>query len=170
MRPVLGGEMAAGDDDVAPWLPATRSSLARAVDGDVPVLGRDDDLVGPLARGGGGSWLTAQAHDDAITALPEGGVLLASSTSHRVQVFRAGRCAWDVQHHPEVSGPQLDRWLGDRGAALAARGTDREEQRDLVVEHEGHLAEHHGRHLRVGVRDAQACWVGSGGAAAVSTA
>ncbi len=36
---VLGGEMSAWDDDVAPWLPATRALLAvSAVDG-VPVLG-----------------------------------------------------------------------------------------------------------------------------------
>ncbi|WP_211319411.1 type 1 glutamine amidotransferase [Quadrisphaera granulorum] len=36
---VLGGEMAAWDDDVAPWLPATRALLARAASGGVPALG-----------------------------------------------------------------------------------------------------------------------------------
>ncbi|GAB6897815.1 hypothetical protein JCM9957A_09050 [Kineosporia succinea] len=36
---VLGGEMAAWDDEVAPWLPAVRDLLARAVTGRVPTLG-----------------------------------------------------------------------------------------------------------------------------------
>lgn len=35
---VLGGSMASWEDDVAPWLPATRELLARAVDGALPVL------------------------------------------------------------------------------------------------------------------------------------
>lgn len=36
---VLGGTMAAWEDDVAPWLPATRHLLARCVDDGTPVLG-----------------------------------------------------------------------------------------------------------------------------------
>ena len=36
---VLGGEMGAYDDDLAPWLPATRTLLARAVVEAVPALG-----------------------------------------------------------------------------------------------------------------------------------
>ncbi|WP_218974587.1 type 1 glutamine amidotransferase [Streptomyces sp. NP160] len=36
---VLGGQVAAWDDDVAPWLPATRALLARAASGGVPALG-----------------------------------------------------------------------------------------------------------------------------------
>lgn len=36
---VLGGAMGANDDDVAPWLPATRSLLADAVARQVPTLG-----------------------------------------------------------------------------------------------------------------------------------
>jgi GMP synthase-like glutamine amidotransferase len=36
---VLGGAMSAVDDEVAPWLPATRSLLRRAVAGGVPTLG-----------------------------------------------------------------------------------------------------------------------------------
>jgi GMP synthase (glutamine-hydrolysing) len=35
---VLGGDMGANDDDVAPWLPATRSLLADAVAQQVPTL------------------------------------------------------------------------------------------------------------------------------------
>lgn len=36
---VLGGAMAAWEDDAAPWLPAIRRLLAEAVDGGLPVLG-----------------------------------------------------------------------------------------------------------------------------------
>ena len=36
---VLGGSMAAWDDDVAPWLPATRRLMAAAVEDGVPTLG-----------------------------------------------------------------------------------------------------------------------------------
>lgn len=36
---VLGGSMASWEDDVAPWLPATRRLLARAVETALPVLG-----------------------------------------------------------------------------------------------------------------------------------
>ena len=36
---VLGGSMGANDDDVAPWLPAVRALLARAVRDEVPTLG-----------------------------------------------------------------------------------------------------------------------------------
>ncbi len=36
---VLGGAMAAWEDDVAPWLPATRRLLRAAVDAGVPTLG-----------------------------------------------------------------------------------------------------------------------------------
>jgi GMP synthase (glutamine-hydrolysing) len=36
---VLGGQVAAWDDDVAPWLPATRSLLATAASPGVPALG-----------------------------------------------------------------------------------------------------------------------------------
>src|SRR5262249_4530354 len=36
---VLGGEMGAMDDDVAPWLPATRALLAQAVRIGLPALG-----------------------------------------------------------------------------------------------------------------------------------
>ncbi|QAY63630.1 type 1 glutamine amidotransferase [Xylanimonas allomyrinae] len=36
---VLGGHMSAYDDDVAPWLPATRALLADAATGGVPTLG-----------------------------------------------------------------------------------------------------------------------------------
>lgn len=151
---VLGGRVAAWEDDVAPWLPATRDLLARAVADDVPVLGvclgaqllalatggsvrrgaagpetgvvevtatpdaADDALVGGL----GPSWLAAQSHRDAVTALPGGAVLLAGSAAYPHQAFRLGRAAWGVQYHPEVTLEVLADWLRDHQDVLALRG------------------------------------------------
>ena len=47
------------------------------------------------------------AHD-----LPEGGVALAHSAAS-LQAFRLGDTCWGVQFHPEVTEPQLGRWIGD---------------------------------------------------------
>jgi GMP synthase-like glutamine amidotransferase len=42
--------------------------------------------------------------------LPDGGVALAHSDAS-LQGFRLGESCWGVQFHPEVTEPQLDRWL-----------------------------------------------------------
>jgi GMP synthase (glutamine-hydrolysing) len=49
------------------------------------------------------------AHD-----LPEGAVELARNPAC-LQGFRLGDSCWGVQFHPEVTEPQLDRWLADDG-------------------------------------------------------
>lgn len=83
---VLGGEMSAYDDGVAPWLPAVRSLLVAAVRSEVPTLGI---CLGAqlLAVACGGSvevgaapgresgvvsvsWLPAAAHDPMVGGLP----------------------------------------------------------------------------------------------------
>jgi GMP synthase-like glutamine amidotransferase len=47
------------------------------------------------------------AHD-----LPQGAVALAHSAAS-LQAFRLGERCWGVQFHPEVTEPQLGRWIGD---------------------------------------------------------
>jgi GMP synthase-like glutamine amidotransferase len=139
---VLGGAMAAEDDDVAPWLPAVRSLLREAVPAGVPTLGiclgaqlmavatggrvergdagpelgvcrlelsgaaAADPLFGPLRP----PLAAAQWHMDAITALPGGAVVLASSDRYDVQAFRVGEAAWGVQFHPEVDRAVMASW------------------------------------------------------------
>lgn len=156
---VLGGTMAAWEDDVAPWLPATRALLAACVDDGAPVLGiclgaqllalatggrvergphgpelgvvevtatpaaADDALVGGLGR----SWPAPQGHHDAVTVLPPGAELLASSATYPHQAFRVGPRAWGIQYHPETTADVLADWLeADRGL-LGRRGTSPEE-------------------------------------------
>ncbi|AYG04115.1 type 1 glutamine amidotransferase [Gryllotalpicola protaetiae] len=60
-------------------------------------------------------------HEDSITALPAGAVLLASSADHPNQAFRVGGSAWGLQFHPEVGAADLAAW---KEAALAADGLD----------------------------------------------
>ena len=60
-------------------------------------------------------------HEDSITALPAGAVLLASSADHTNQAFRLGAAAWGLQFHPEVGAADLAAW---KEAALAAEGLD----------------------------------------------
>ncbi|WP_309127430.1 membrane dipeptidase [Microbacterium sp.] len=49
-------------------------------------------------------------HQDQITALPPGAVLLASSDAVTVQAFRIGAHVRGVQFHPEVSADDLQWW------------------------------------------------------------
>jgi GMP synthase (glutamine-hydrolysing) len=60
-----------------------------------------------------------QWHVDAVTALPPGAVLLASSPAVEVQAFRVGRCAWGLQFHIETTQEIVERWAAGDAEALA---------------------------------------------------
>jgi GMP synthase (glutamine-hydrolysing) len=66
-----------------------------------------------------------QWHVDAVTALPPGAVLLASSPTCEVQAFRIGRLAWGVQFHIEASPATVRRWAANDAVALADYDVDR---------------------------------------------
>jgi GMP synthase (glutamine-hydrolysing) len=61
--------------------------------------------------------------------LPEGAVELARNVAS-LQGFRLGEACWGVQFHPEVTEPQLERWMADKDDpppdAEALRGETRE--------------------------------------------
>lgn len=66
-------------------------------------------------------------HDEEITELPPGAVLLATDPRHAVQAFRLGSGAWGVQFHVECDTAMLARWAAGNAAALAALGLDADE-------------------------------------------
>lgn len=137
---VLGGAVGPHDDLDAPWLPAVRALLRRAVEEAVPTWGiclgaqlLATALGGTAERGANGSEVGVQPlqieangdplfsdlpatsyalqfHQEAVTRLPEGAVLLASNAAYENQAFRIGPCAWGVQFHPEVSTSEVHTW------------------------------------------------------------
>ena len=134
---VLGGPMGVLDDSAAPWLPATRDLLATAIDDGVPTLGicLGAQLLAVAAGGevlqgsagpelgfgevtvavgdellSAGSLPVVQWHYDAVTRLPEGATLLASSALYDVQAFRLGEVAWGLQFHIEATVDMVREW------------------------------------------------------------
>ena len=128
-------------DDLFPWLPDETDWLRGLVEQQVPTLGiclgsellarATGAWVGRLPVpeiGWGEVELTeAGAADPVFSALParfdgfiwhhyahdlpEDGVALAHSAAS-LQAFRLGDTCWGVQFHPEVTEPQLGRWIG----------------------------------------------------------
>jgi GMP synthase-like glutamine amidotransferase len=155
---VLGGSMAAGEDDVAAWLPATRRLLAAGVEQGLPTLGiclgaqllavatggrvergghglevgmteirllddaAADRLLGPVRTAFGPRVAVPQWHQDAVTRLPAGAVLLATGELYPNQAFRLGPRAWGLQYHPEVTADAFAAWLLDGHGAIRAGG------------------------------------------------
>ena len=134
---VLGGPMGANDDEVAPWLPATRALLATAIDDGVPTLGvcLGAQLLavaagGVVQKGAAGPELgygevevtagdqllsagrlpVVQWHYDTVTQLPAGAELLASSAAYEVQAFGVGVVAWGLQFHVEATAEMVRDW------------------------------------------------------------
>lgn len=148
---VLGGPMGCLDDEVAPWLPATRSLLATAIDDGVPTLGicLGAQLLavaagGEVRRGALGPELgldvvnvstpdlllpsgempVVQWHFDSVVRLPQKAELLASSTRYATQAFRVGEVAWGLQFHMEATAAMVAEWARHDADALALEGRD----------------------------------------------
>src|SRR3954453_1992736 len=156
---VLGGPMGCMDDDDAPWLPVVRTLLRTAVDDGVPTMGicLGAQLLaaatgGYVQRGESGPELglgsvdvatpdpllltgpmpVVQWHFDAVTALPEGAVALASSTTYANQAFRVGEVAWGLQFHVEATPAMVSEWA--QNDARAVREATGREPDELVAE------------------------------------
>jgi GMP synthase-like glutamine amidotransferase len=65
-----------------------------------------------------------QWHQDEITELPLGAVLLAASSAYPVQAFRLGSSAWGVQFHLEVTAATYGTWVADEAGVLSGLGLD----------------------------------------------
>ena len=140
---VFGGSMHVDQEDQHPWLHDEASWLRALVEGPVPTLGvclgsqllarAAGAWVGPLPVpeiGWSDVELTEAGASDAVLSalpprfealqwhhyaheLPQGAVALAHSDAS-LQGFRLGESCWGVQFHPEVTEPQLERWLGNK--------------------------------------------------------
>ena len=141
---VFGGFMHPDQDELFPWLRDETEWLRELVEERKPTLGicLGSEL---LARATGAwvgalpvpeiGWesveVTAAAAADRVFSalparfdgliwhhyaheLPEGAVALAHSAAS-LQAFRLGDACWGVQFHPEVTEPQLGRWIADEG-------------------------------------------------------
>lgn len=64
----------------------------------------------------------AQWHQDHITELPDGAVVLLTNPACRVQAFRVSDTAYGLQMHPEVDAEAFDTWAVDDDEALARSG------------------------------------------------
>ena len=106
----LGGQVRRGDDgpEIGPGLVAKRdSSAGDRLFGAVPFT---PDVL--------------QWHWDAITELPAGATLLASSTRYPYQAFRVGEAAWGTQFHVETTPDTVRAWAAEDAARLTAEGWD----------------------------------------------
>ncbi len=141
---VLGGAMHADQDDRHPWLREENFFLERLLDLGTPTLGiclgvqllakAAHAWVGPAEEPEIGWFeveLTDEGIDDPLLGLlpprfasfqwhshtysvPAGAEELARS-ARCTQAFRLGERVWGVQFHPEVTAPQIERWIADKG-------------------------------------------------------
>lgn len=139
---VFGGSMHPDQEDRHPWLRDELAWVRQLLAQQVPTLGicLGSQL---LARAAGGwvgplpvpeiGWSEVELTDagaaDPVLGvlpqtfeafqwhhygheLPEDAVALAHSPA-ALQGFRLGEACWGVQFHPEVTEPQVERWIGD---------------------------------------------------------
>ena len=137
---VFGGPMNVYEEERYPWLAAETASIREAALAGMPVIGvclgaqllakslgatvtRNPDpevglldielnqagLADPLFRGWPRRAPVVQWHSDTF-ALPDGGVLLASSAACAHQAFRFGETAYGLQFHPEVTAEMVMEW------------------------------------------------------------
>lgn len=141
---VFGGGMHIDQDDRHPWLRDEARWLDELLESGVLTLGvclgsqllarAAGARVGPLAEpeiGWSEVELTEAAATDPVLSvlparfeafqwhhyghdLPEGAVELARNAAS-LQGFRLDETVWGVQFHPEVTEPQIERWIGDKG-------------------------------------------------------
>ncbi len=88
------------------------------------VAKRDVAGADPLVWDTPMSWVCVQWHWDAVTELPPGATLLASSPRYPHQMFRVGDRAWGMQFHVESPEPMVRAWVAQEADALAGAGVD----------------------------------------------
>jgi GMP synthase-like glutamine amidotransferase len=139
---VFGGAMHPDQDGLHPWLRDESEWIGALSERQVPTLGiclgsellaqAAGACVGRLADPEVG-WFEVELTDAGLadpvlsalpqrfaalqwhhygSELPDGAVALAENAAS-LQAFRLGAACWGVQFHPEVTEPQLGRWIAD---------------------------------------------------------
>jgi GMP synthase-like glutamine amidotransferase len=140
---VYGGAMHPDQEDRHEWLRDELAWLRGLIESEVPTLGiclgsqliarATGAWVGPLAAPEIGwhevALTDAAASDPVLSSLPSrfealewhhyghelsAGAVELARNSASLQGFRLGDACWGVQFHPEVTGPQLERWITDK--------------------------------------------------------
>lgn len=171
---VFGGEQAATDDDIHPYLPALARLMAAYTDAARPVLGI---CLGAqlLARAFGAEnhlgtapefgWvdvgLTESGRADPVLSvlpesfpvfqwhsdtftLPDGAVRLASTAMATNQAFRIGRATYGMQFHFEASRAVVADWLRHFPDSIARLAPDWSDRHSDLAETRGKAADAHG--------------------------
>jgi GMP synthase (glutamine-hydrolysing) len=136
----MGGPMSVNDDATFPWLTGEKQLIHDAVTAGTPFWGTclgvqllaaslgarvysgsrpevgllpvtltDEAMRDPVFRGLPRELVALQWHGDTFD-LPDGAVLLASSTAYPAQAFRWGSSAYGVQFHLEVTAELATEW------------------------------------------------------------
>ncbi|HET7571494.1 MAG TPA: type 1 glutamine amidotransferase [Gaiellaceae bacterium] len=158
---VFGGAMHADQDAIHPWLGDEARWLRGLLERGVPTLGiclgvqmlarAAGAWVGPLPEREAG-WHEVELSEAGVSdpvlgalprrfdalewhyytyGVPDGAVELARSEAC-TQAFRLGDACWGVQFHPEVSAPQLERWLVAKDVSPADAERLRAETRERI--------------------------------------
>ncbi|MCW2608321.1 MAG: glutamine amidotransferase class-I [Frankiales bacterium] len=116
---------------------ATGGTVEQGEDG--PELGARLVAVRDVAREDPLFWdlplspVVVQWHWDAITSLPPGAVLLASSPRYPHQAFRLGDRAWGLQFHLETPPEMVRGWASSDSDGVCEAGLDPEEVAERTV-------------------------------------
>lgn len=105
------------------------------------VAKRDVAGADPLVWDTPMSWICVQWHWDAITELPPGATLLASSSRYPHQMFRLGDRAWGLQFHVEAPEDMVRTWIAQEADGLRAAGGDPAALAERAVAELGEVAE-----------------------------
>ena len=92
--------------------------------GTVEVKLTDAGVADPLLQGVPAQAPFQATHEDTVSELPAGAVLLAEN-KYGVHGFRWGRCLWGVQFHPELDERRLGMLIESREEALRREGPRR---------------------------------------------
>jgi GMP synthase (glutamine-hydrolysing) len=171
---VFGGEQAATDDDIHPYLPRLAALMAAYTDADKPVLGiclgsqvlaraygAENHLGSAPEFGWTDVTLTAAGRVDPVLSalpetfpvfqwhsdtftLPEGALHLAQNATARHQAFRIGRATYGTQFHFEASRAVVADWLQTFPEAVSRMDPGFSDRHGDLAQRHGTAADAHG--------------------------